>query len=407
MNSKRSSTRYPGQGASATNDVNMEKKQQIMRDLLQRDPINWDSFLLIDQTLRILSHDSYNCSFSWILSHYPPPHVIEVIMSRYQQIIFRDDNSIKATLDIALYLSSAPVVEFIASRYKYVIEGKISKDFSGDFPLHRARNERIAAILLREHPAGVCQTNSDRDLPLHVAVKKFRSNAYIRLLLEYGRSTNLGGEGGRGGILVKNKSGETPLSLLFKQISKGFDTTVSIPISHTDFGLWKTLKTIISACFDFDSVENFHFLHALIGMKCPPEALHLSCVMEPQLLSEQDEKRRSPLSLVAGNLAYPRKTLEHLILLFSRAAHISDIHGRYPLHWATLCGRHFLSGTNLLLTENPIVAVIPDNQGWYPFMLAASSCDSNTDLIYRLLRENPGVIQGQSSFRSTFDFEYV
>merc|ERR1712194_58775 len=111
-------------------------------------------------------------------------------------------------------------------------------------------------------------------------------------------------------------------------------------------------------------------------MKCPPEALHLSCVMEPQLLSEKDEKRRSPLSLAAGDLTYPRKTLEHLILLFPRAAHVCDIHGRYPLHWATLCGRHSSSGTDLLFVANPIVAIIPDNQGWYPFMLAASSCDS-------------------------------
>lgn len=409
MSGKRATTRCPGQDASTTNDVSMEKKQQIegLRDLLQRDPINWDSFLLIDETLGVLSHDSYNCSFSWILSHYPPPHVVEVIMSRYQRIIFRDDKSIKETLDIALHLSSAPVVEFIASRYKYILEGEVSMDSSGDFPLHRARNERIAAILLRDHPAGIKETNSDRDLPLHTAIKKFRSDTYIRLLLQYGRSVNLGGKGGRGGILVKNKYGETPLSLLCRQISKGFDTAVSIPLCRTDFRLWKNLKMMICACFDFDSADNFHLLHALIAMRCPPEALHLSWVMEPHLIHEQDEKRRSPLSLAAGDLTYPRHTLERLILLLPRAAHACDIYGRYPLHWAALCGRHFSSGTDLLFAANPIVALIPDNQGWYPFMLAASSCDSDADLIYRLLRENPDVIQGLIRFYSTFDYKYV
>ena len=380
---------------SFNNNFPMDEEEKVfqLRRLISTDPINWNEFLRLDEDLGVLSHEAYDCSFSWILAHSPPDSVLKTILSRYHTYLFSDVTKIKAGLDIALYCSATEVVKFIATHYQHVISETIDDD-SGDFPLHRARKAEIASILLEAYPAGVARQNNEFDLPLHVAIQHYQHPDDIRLLVEQGMIRKVGGQEGRGGVLVKNRLGETPFSLLNKQFSTGIDIAcLSHPVYETDRRLWENLRTMVYAIHDVDkdNAQNFNILHALITLDCPPEAIQLAQLMVPGQVRIADEKGRYPLSLAAAHTNCSRRVLDNLLGAFPRALHRFDKKGRYPLHWGAAGGRSFPEGTESIFSAD--IASIPDREGMFPFMLAASSKDGTVDTIYRLLRYSPDVVQ--------------
>ncbi len=369
-----------------------EEQAKQLKDLVGRSPVNWERFLQIDDKLRILGNESYGCSLSWVLSHYPPPHVMQTILSRYRNIFFIDDESIKTALDVALYVSSSEVIRFIANHCRQVKE---TIDESGDLPLHRARRSDIANILLVSYPEGVGRLNKNLELPLHTAVRTYQSPEHIRLLLEYGLTLNVGGYKGKGGIHVENGLGQTPFCMLCNQISSGVDiASLSVPLYQTDLRLWEKLKIMILIHFNVDAgmMHSFNMLHAILHLGCPPEALHMACIIIPNQIQQPNKYGRLPLSLAASQLIYPRRSIELLHHEFAVAINISDDLGRYPLHWAASGGRTFSQGTDVIFHANPEIAAIHDQAGMVPFMLAAASPHPSIETIYLLLRVCPHIL---------------
>eukprot|EP00558_Chaetoceros_sp_UNC1202_P001169 CAMPEP_0197261560 /NCGR_PEP_ID=MMETSP1429-20130617/84610_1 /TAXON_ID=49237 /ORGANISM="Chaetoceros sp., Strain UNC1202" /LENGTH=336 /DNA_ID=CAMNT_0042725831 /DNA_START=478 /DNA_END=1488 /DNA_ORIENTATION=- len=322
---------------------------------------------------------------------------------------------------MALHLSSQEVVEFIATHYPQVLSQPLlldninggEQDYenwnSGDIPLHRAKRMDIASILLRHYPGGVTHANSKQNLPLHEATMHHPHPELIRLLIQYGQTMNVGGMTGRGGVLVPNANGDTPLSILCRQISTGVDVACLVyPLYQTDVRLWKNLQTMVFA-YKYGRVVSmnsgggehdritFHILHSLIELDgCPPEAIHMALIVNPSEVGTIDERGRYPLTLAASQspTSIPRQLLWTIIHPHPVAIHQRDgERGRYPLHWAAEAGRSFEEGMDLIYKEEPGYAAEADEEGMLPFMLAACSERSSVDTIYRLLKCCPHVIE--------------
>mmetsp|Transcript_19574 Transcript_19574/g.28892 ORF Transcript_19574/g.28892 Transcript_19574/m.28892 type:complete len:385 (+) Transcript_19574:178-1332(+) len=368
-----------------------EEKVVRLKNIIAADPINWNEFLELDSELWVLSHEAaFDCSFSWILAHYPPPHVIKSLLERYQKFLFSNDVEIKSILNISLLESIPEVVQFIASRYSYIMNQPL--DISGDVPLHRAQNGEIASIILQACPVSVGAQNHALELPLHAALLHQQHPDHIRLLVEQGVAMKVGGEEGCGGVLVQNSHGKSPFDMLNNQFETGIDlATLDNPIYETDRRMFNNLVTMVLAIRHVDRARasEFNVLHEIIRLDCPPSAIRMAQIMAPGQVSKPDEVGRYPLHLAAANKSCCRRVLDSLIWGFPRAVQLCDQSGKYPLHWGAIGGRPFSAGVETIYLGGPAVTCIPDKNGFYPFMYAASG-NCELDTIYRLLRESPG-----------------
>mmetsp|Transcript_19573 Transcript_19573/g.28889 ORF Transcript_19573/g.28889 Transcript_19573/m.28889 type:complete len:280 (+) Transcript_19573:178-1017(+) len=260
-----------------------EEKVVRLKNIIAADPINWNEFLELDSELWVLSHEAaFDCSFSWILAHYPPPHVIKSLLERYQKFLFSNDVEIKSILNISLLESIPEVVQFIASRYSYIMNQPL--DISGDVPLHRAQNGEIASIILQACPVSVGAQNHALELPLHAALLHQQHPDHIRLLVEQGVAMKVGGEEGCGGVLVQNSHGKSPFDMLNNQFETGIDlATLDNPIYETDRRMFNNLVTMVLAIRHVDRARasEFNVLHEIIRLDCPPSAIRMAQIMAP------------------------------------------------------------------------------------------------------------------------------
>mmetsp|Transcript_16277 Transcript_16277/g.19878 ORF Transcript_16277/g.19878 Transcript_16277/m.19878 type:complete len:408 (-) Transcript_16277:23-1246(-) len=381
--------------------VKMEKHEQIkqLKNLLSRDPIDWKYFLRLDIELSIISSPSLQCSFPWIIAKYPPKNVIQELLSRYHHYLSSNEDSFKKCLVAALNHSSTEAIRFLAFQKNQEMAEPL--DDSLNIPLHRAGTTEIAHILLQAYPAGVTVQNRDGNLPLHIAIMHYKTPDHIKLLFEEGKKRHLGGlNNGHGGILIRNKNGQTPFSTLCRQVATGIDIAyLTFPLFRSDLRLWENLNTLLQAYATRDDEDigdhkmygHFKILHSIISSRCPFQAVYMAQIIEPGQIREADETGRYPLSLAASQDSCRREILLKLLEASPQAIYMVDSHGRYPLHWAASSGRKFCEGTQELYDAEPTVAQIADGDGMVPFMLAASSQhkDSSVDSIYRLLRQCP------------------
>lgn len=361
-----------------------------LKRVLSEDPINWKKFLELDEELAVLSHqDDFDCSITWILSHYPPGYVIHTLLERYHNEVFANPEQMKKVLNIGLVSSIPEVVQFICSHYPYVLSQRLDEE-TGDYPIHRAQKMEIASIILAADPASIGYQNNKLDLPLHCALYHQQHPDHVNLLLERGLAMHTGGDEGKGGVLVPNRNGKTPFDILKGQFQCMDLATITSPIYEADRRLWQNFVSMICVIRGVNprQAREMNLLHAIIELDCPPQAVRLGQIMTGQV-SKIDELGRSPLHLACANsISGSRRVIENLVWGFPRAVYLADNNGQFPLHYAANGGRSFGDGIDIIYDANPSISNTPDRNGMLPYVLAANA-GSSVDTIYRLMREIP------------------
>jgi ankyrin repeat protein len=364
-------------------------KVRELKRLLSNDPINWEGLLELDKELSVIPSPSFRCSFPWLLSKYPPKHIMQEFLYRHHQYLCSDEDVTRECLKSALAHSNEEIIRFIAVHKKFLLSQVL--DNSLDIPLHRAGTTEIASIISNAYPKGIGIQNKDGNLPIHEAILHFKSPDQIKFLIDEGKKQHIGTHGG---ILAKNNRDQTPFSILCYQVATGIDTAyITFPLFRSDLRLWENLNTLLQAYSTNDNGValhgNFRILHSLISLSCPHQAVYMALVLAPDQIKEADETGRYPISLAASQKSCQRAILTKLLNAYPQAIHAVDRKGRLPLHWATVSGRNLNEGTQELIDADPTVLRLADNDGMFPFMLAATNMETSLDTIYQLLRECP------------------
>lgn len=366
-----------------------ETKIKELKRLLSSDPFNWDFFLKLDRELHVISSPQYKCSFPWLLSRYPPQPVLHQLLLRYQNYLLSDVNKCKECLITALHYSNVEMIGFLSYYQGTSLLSQPLDDSTLDLPLHQTGNVEVASILIKSFPEAVKVANNQGNLPIHLAIMHFKSPEHIKLLIQEGKRNCI--IDGHGGVLMKNRAEQTPLSILCHQVETGVDLAyLKFPLYKPDMRLWQNLNTLLEAYYtDDNGVGYFRILHALISLNCPYQAIYMGIMLAPQQIKEADENGRYPLSLAASQKSCRKEILTELLHAYPYAIHTSDNMGRHPLHWAAVSGRGLDEGIKELIDADPAVLRLPDKDGMFPYLLAASNCESSLSTIYYLLRECP------------------
>jgi len=366
-----------------------------LNNLLSRETIDWKNFFALDSDDdTFFAHFESRFSFHWLLSKNPP---IEFILNSKKYCRFFFTNP-KDCLIAALQLSSLESIQYINLHYADLLTQTLNED-TGDLPLHRAQTVPIAAVLFETFPQSVIIPNKALNLPLHMAIMHFKSPDLIRYLISRGQRYK------KASVLENNLKGQSPFSLLCAQIDVGVDVAcISFPLFRADLRLWQNLNTLLETMTAIDSFKihqktstlacrgKYQALHSFISLSCPPSAICLAQMINPEQVHEADGMGRYPLSLAAEQRSCPGFILKRLMSFFPQAVLISDDYGRLPLHWAAISGKKWEDGLMLLFNRMPSAVSSPDNDGMYPFMLSAAAKDPSVECIYRLLRECPSII---------------
>jgi hypothetical protein len=378
-----------------------------LADILDADPVDWEDFTRAHRSEpKNLSALIQHLSFSEVLNHFPPPNVVHELLAAHHDEIVRSPTAlIKQTLLSACATSCLEVVELIAKDASYILQLEI--DLTGDLPLHRAKSLEAAIILVQAYPQGVGRKNREGNLPLHVAIIEHRHEDLIMMLVKKGLEQCIGGVLGCGGILVQNKDGETPLSLLYSQCRMG---PITVPLYGVDVRLWETLKyfmkvydlqrhNIVDSCqldkdyMDDESRLKTPLIHHLLSLDAPENVIELCLTAGSTSLDDIDDLGRVAFSRIAGNKGYSEEFILSCLQTYPHAASREDRRRRLPLHWAAESGRQAKDGLMDIINAFPNALSMSDADGMYPCMLAALSSDCTLDLIYTLLREVPDVLK--------------
>jgi ankyrin repeat protein len=353
------------------------EKLYHLKAILNDDPIDWQIFLDLDYDLDVFSHPSCQCSFLWILKHFPPDNVVQTLLNRHHEKLFSNTLDMKQILDGAVILGSTVVVDYICRHFPTILNERM--DENGNTALHRTRKSDIASIIVSTNPALLGIPNRNMNLPLHEAIIHFCSPEHVQLLVEQGREY----------LTRCNEYGETALSILLLQVKNGVDIiNLSLPFCRTDKFLWEKLNILIEAQFEPEPGGEFNILHRLIQLKSPAAAIHMAVLMEPHQVQKTDINGNFPISLLAENYEYRKRTIDTLIDLFPDAASIPNSNGEFALHLCAKSGRLYNDGIDSVFNANPSASTMSDFNGIAPFMDAASNTTS-VDAIYRLLLQCP------------------
>lgn len=254
--------------------------------ILSQDPIDWKRFLEIDQELAILSHqNTFDCSMAWILSHSPPEPVIHTLLERYHNDILNNEEMVKSILKIGLSSSITEVVKFICSYSSSILHKPL--DESGDYPIHRAQKVDIAKIILEAAPETIGAKNHNLDLPLHTAFIHQHQHSHpdlVSYLIQQGKAMQVGGEAGKGGVLVRNKLGKTPFDMLNEEYALADLSTISYPKYTADRRMWVNLTEMVKAIKEDvgDGVMDAKIVDAVVELGCAPQAVKTAKIMAGQ-----------------------------------------------------------------------------------------------------------------------------
>lgn len=397
------------------NDDQHDKILQFFR-LESAGPMDWEGFLQLDQELQVMSTPCYKCSFSWLMSCYVPPHVLRELLTRYESYLFskRNYKELQECIRIACVRSYVEFIHFVAWKDKELLRKPLRETLHLTkycyYPLHNTHSLEIAKILVHVHPESLKIQSCEGNLPIHHAMDNERDVEYMKFLIEEGKKIGLD----HGGLLVKNKRHQTPLSMVCDEIRKGIDeANLMFPLYRDDLRLWTKLNVILQECQECCSnslqdcsvthdhqgvvVNGFQILHTLILSGCPRQAMLMGLLIKPEQIKEVNQSGQFPLSLSASQLSTtnPKSIVLKILHSYPDAVHVPDHNGRLCLHWAAWGGRELGEGTKDILNAYPGALRIADRDGMLPFMLAASSKkDNSLDLVYHLLRECPEYFTG-------------
>lgn len=360
-----------------TDQIEDHDKVVQLQALLNQDPLNWPKLLDLDEELDVIGNESYNCSFIWILKHFPPDDIVMEFLIRHHHVLFSNLDDTRVILINAIRLSSIPVVQYISKNIPSVLNEEM--DQKKNTALHLATKVEVAAVLIAAKPNLVGVSNSDMNLPLHEAIIHFCSPEHVKLLVEKGKQF----------ICQQNAHGETPLKILCQQIENGVDIpTLSMPFDRGDQYLWEKLNILIKAHECVSDENNFQILNSLLNLKCPPATIHMAILKEPLQVHQSDEFGNFPLFLVAENSKYGKRTVDDILRANPEAAFATNRYGQFALHSSASSGRAYNEGIDSILNANPAATSASDRDGMLPFLNAASH-KTSVDTIYQLFTHCP------------------
>lgn len=264
--------------------------------------------------------------------------------------------------------------------------------------------QQLQALSLQNPTIRHLKSHTFEELPLHMVSRRgcqFKKE-FESLLLD-GIRHHVGGLDGFGGFVIENKSGQTPLSLLFantcnrtRENWEWFCHIIKLAVEQ-DF--------TFSAKNDVDSVLNIPLLHAALDLGSPTGLIN-RILLEYDELTECDSLGRTPLMIATTNNNTSDHVIQTLIQRCRTSVKIKDNKGNLPLHLKIKAGRSTIKNrTNrkrdlndfnviaALVQESPESLEVQDGETKLPpFMLASIDEKWTLDVVYGLLRTSPWVI---------------
>ncbi len=210
-----------------------------------------------------------------------------------------------------------------------------------------------------------------------------------------------------GGLTVQNKMGRCPLAIIY-----GF---VVCHVSRNPFHerwLWlcELIQKVVSTenhnrGLRFDFKEHHPLLHASLELGCPLGLMNrILDTSTVEQLSKTDNFGRTPLMIALGN---KHTSAETILKLFRRIpveflqSLNMDCEGEYPLHCVLKSGiKYHCRSDDELVLIGTIVEKYPQAMGMLdkvlgmpPFMIAAIDDVWSLDVVYGLLRTEPGALE--------------
>lgn len=327
----------------------------------------------------------------------------------------------------------AVVVEKLVRAYP---EATLMVGTSNMNPLHitcssqNASAQVVKVLLDAGHELQSSMRDLDGDTPLHAACRCGAPLEVLELLIEANPSV----------VNQRDYEGLTPLLRLWVRyfVILGDDVidTVTGPSGlHGNLEeAWNRTVLLLKAS-NLGSLDEskhaigykFRAVHAAAAVDCPRPIVRLSTLIHPELLSEKDEKGRTPLSIAAQTEIFKVRDLtdegymledrihgddtfndtenddgpdsssqpsviDILLEAKPEAASIPDNQGRLPLHLAISSGKTWSQGVKAILKANPDTLTSPDpTTGLQPFLQAASSSNPDLGTILELLKKDPSM----------------
>jgi hypothetical protein len=352
--------------------------------------------------------------------HPAPPEVIRALIDAYPAAVAQRDEIGNTPLYYATTHSTKDVVQMVLEANPSAAGH--AEHYYEKLPIHVARDEGTAQVLLDAYPKGVATRCHLGQLPLHRAcLNRDASPELCRLLVEEGLKQGLGGGSGSGGVFVRDHSGKTPLDYLCEKIVRGSDwgcdenkntinaksTGVRKSMSHFWQKLTMLLGTVLPPFNCRDTCHNLLTLHAAIQAGCSCELIEMGLQEYPNQVFEMDCLGRSCAAIAAGS-KYTSPAVIEVLLQASEAAKVApantngycygsvncvvDRFGKHVLHHAAESGRPCDHALHSIVASNPSALHIRDCNGNYPVMSAAMGKNSDIGVIFYLLREAPSVL---------------
>ena len=358
--------------------------------------------------------------------HPAPPEVIRALIDAYPAAVGQRDEIGNTPLYYATIHSTKDVVQMVLEANPSAA-GQ-AEHYYEKLPIHVAREEGTARVLLDAYPKGVATRCHLGQLPLHRAcLNRDASPELCRLLVEEGLKQGLGGGSGNGGVHVRDHSGKTPLDYLCDKIVRGSDwgccdenkNTTNMQkstsgsrksISH----FWQKLTMLLGAVLPpfncRDTCHNLLTLHAAIEGGCTFELIEKGMQAYPNQVLELDCLGRSCVAIAAANKSTSPAVIEMLLQASEMAkvaqtmasgytrgniSCVADREGKHVLHHAAESGRPYDHALHSIVVSNPSALHIRDGNGNYPVMSAAMRSDGDIGVIFHLFREAPCVLPVQ------------
>jgi ankyrin repeat protein len=354
-----------------------------------------------------------------------PVDVIQTLLDSYDDAVDHNYNG-RTVLHVASTRGcDADIIQLLLSKRPKL--ATVRESSSGLLPLHQCRTVGGAKLLLTAYPEGIYQrSRSSGSIPLHHVLldlieqpppqqqqqqqqQRRQENTLnidlCRLLIGTGAVTKLSTTAA-GGLLTRNKRGQTPLSLFVQHLDHVMEvsTTSSSTANYEEYvdTLWDFL---ISDCLPLlmtllksntKSAERNLELHTLIEYAC----CHSKILMDRALhdyndqASQRDPLGRTPLHIAAliGS-SCSTEALQSLIDANPKAPRMTDNEGRLPIDWAAESPNTPIKSLSLLIKGEPRAVDTRDlRNGYYPFVSAAISECTSVNNTYYLLRAKPHVL---------------
>jgi ankyrin repeat protein len=343
----------------------------------------------------------------------PLPIIERIIEINPGAIILKDKMTGFNALHLAVDTDNLHVVKIILDKCTEAATGEC-KD--GKLPIHFAKSEQVARLLIDQNPTGLGHISKSGHLPLFSAcLNDHVPPEVIEIIIKEGSKFRIGQQYSNeascrscGGVLVKDLYGDTPIKIIFRRI---LFVNTSIQ-DDMDNRLWGKLCIVLK--YTYLALHGYPFcdesitipkIHALIECGANPKIVQYVIKRYPNEVIKRDEFGKTPLSIAASKVDTMPEIIEILLKAEKNnkygivsSARMTDNEKRLPLHLAVESGRTWVNGVENIVVAEPLALETRDiKTKMYPFMLAAvpSYKWDNTcyDTIYTLLRAAPHVVK--------------